>query len=166
MNIFALDISPHRAAQMQCDKHVVKMTLETAQILCTALHLNDISDVPYGPTHDTHPCVLWAAISQNNFSWLCRHGIWLAFEYRFRYSKTHSSESVILKCMDYTSELPPIGRTPFVQCMPASYRHSNAVIAYRRYYVGMKSKFAKWNRGRPAPDWWVSCQTKKSTKNS
>ena len=33
MNIFFLDKDPVKAAQMQCDKHVVKMVLETAQMV-------------------------------------------------------------------------------------------------------------------------------------
>ena len=39
MNIFVLDRSPQAAAQMQCDRHVVKMVLESAQMLCTAVNL-------------------------------------------------------------------------------------------------------------------------------
>ena len=33
MNIFYLDDCPRRAAEEQCDQHIVKMPLETAQIL-------------------------------------------------------------------------------------------------------------------------------------
>ena len=38
MNIFVLDESPVTSAQMQCDKHIVKMPLETAQMLCSVWH--------------------------------------------------------------------------------------------------------------------------------
>ena len=41
MNIFYLDTDPVLAAQMQCDKHVVKMILESAQMLCTAHRVLD-----------------------------------------------------------------------------------------------------------------------------
>ena len=40
MNIFYLDSDPIIAAQMQCDKHVVKMILESTQLLYTANHEN------------------------------------------------------------------------------------------------------------------------------
>ena len=36
MNIFYLSNCPKKAAQVQYNKHVVKMILETAQVLCTA----------------------------------------------------------------------------------------------------------------------------------
>lgn len=41
LNIFYLDHDPRAAAQAHCDKHVVKMVLETAQILSTAWHVLD-----------------------------------------------------------------------------------------------------------------------------
>ena len=36
MNIFYVDRDPVKAAQMMCDKHIVKMILESAQMLCSA----------------------------------------------------------------------------------------------------------------------------------
>ena len=41
MNIFILDNDPVIAAQMQCDKHVVKMIVESAQMLSTAHRMID-----------------------------------------------------------------------------------------------------------------------------
>ena len=41
MNIFVLDKDPVVAAQMQCDKHVVKMIVESAQMLSTAHRILD-----------------------------------------------------------------------------------------------------------------------------
>ena len=38
MNIFYLSHCPKKAAQVQYNKHIVKMILETAQLLCTAHH--------------------------------------------------------------------------------------------------------------------------------
>ena len=63
MNVFILDTNPHAAAKMQCDKHVVKMCLETAQILST------ITGGPYKPTHANHPCTLWAKANRTHFNW-------------------------------------------------------------------------------------------------
>ena len=53
MNIFVLHKDPAVAATMACDKHVVKMILETAQMLCTAARALG-SDAPYGATHKKH----------------------------------------------------------------------------------------------------------------
>ena len=41
MNIFVLNKDPVLAAQEQCDKHVVKMIVESAQMLSTAHRMLD-----------------------------------------------------------------------------------------------------------------------------
>ena len=95
MNIFVLDYNPTRAAKMQCDKHVVKMALETAQLLCTAF---PGGTAPYKLTHFNHPCAIWCRESLKNYNWLIDHGIALCDEYQHRYGKTHKSKEVILWC--------------------------------------------------------------------
>jgi len=144
MNIFVLDEDPREAAQMQCDKHVVKMVLETAQILST------VNGGPYKPTHQRHPCVLWAAQARDNYAWLVEHGLALAQEYAERYRKVHKSTAVIRQLEQPRTTLPT-GSTPFVQCMPEGFRGEDPVEAYRKYYHS--KEFAAWNRGREAP-WW------------
>ena len=69
MNIFLLDLDPRLAAYQQCDKHVIKMTLETAQILSSASIING-GKGPYRLTHKNHPCTLWAAQTSDNYEWL------------------------------------------------------------------------------------------------
>jgi len=147
MNIFVLDTNPITAAQMQCDKHVVKMVLETAQILST------ITGGPYKPTHANHPCTLWAKASQCNFNWLVRHGLALCAEYSARYNKRHKSQNVI-KQIEYSFDVTrlPIAMTEFVQCMPDEYKDKDPVIAYRKYYHS-KAKFAAWKT--EPPYWWM-----------
>lgn len=66
MNIFVLDTDTKKCARYHCDQHVVKMILESVQILCTALNKKDIS-TPYKSTHQKHPCVLWVEYSYDNF---------------------------------------------------------------------------------------------------
>ena len=144
MNIFILDTNPVVAAQMQCDKHVVKMVLESAQILST------IAGGPYRPTHSSHPCVLWAKANATNYNWLVRHALALCAEYTARYGKRHKSQAVIEHCAPHSTQLP-IGVTPFVQCMPEQYRHADPVIAYRQYYHS--KQFAVWAYTQP-PYWW------------
>ena len=41
MNIFLLSENPYEAAVQQCDKHIVKMVTESAQMLSTAHRLLD-----------------------------------------------------------------------------------------------------------------------------
>jgi hypothetical protein len=153
MNIFILDKSPELAAQYQCDKHVVKMVLETAQILSTVASVNGLK-TQYKPTHKNHPCTLWAGKSKANTEWLIQHGIGLAKEYTKRYGKIHKSSLVIadLARLQLASKLPDLGLTPFAQAMPDTYRDTDPVVAYRNYYKGDKAGIATWKT--TAPDWW------------
>jgi phage-related protein len=71
MNIFILDKDPKKIAMYHNDKHVVKMIVETAQLLCTAHHVSGTNgDIPYRKTHQNHPCSIWARESIENYNWL------------------------------------------------------------------------------------------------
>jgi hypothetical protein len=149
MNIFILDEDPVRAAQMLCDKHVVKMCLETAQMLST------ISGGPYKPTHANHPCTVWAKYSRSNYLWLYYHGMAIAEEYEFRYAKEHKCKAVIHSLFEIPEKIPGIGTgpTPFAQAMPDQYKNTNAVDAYRDYYMS-KLAFLEWTK-RETPEWFL-----------
>jgi len=158
MNIFVLDTNPTLAAQYHCDKHVVKMCLETAQILCSVRHkLNDSDPIPYRLTHQNHPCVLWAGENWFNYDWLCQLGHALCAEYTHRYSKIHACKAVITDCsaviglftLSLSDEI-----TPFAQAMPEQYRGEDAVEAYRRYYREDKMRNIQcvWTK-REKPFW-------------
>lgn len=165
MNMFVLDDDPVEAAKMHCDKHVVKMILESAQILCTSHYL--VADVlpnptpPYKKTHTKHPCCKWVAESFANYNWLCQLGKALCREYTYRYRKTHKSEKVIDWCaQNYPHGIPQSAMTPFPQAMPKQYRQANPVMAYRQYYLCAKLEFAKWTK-RSKPTWVVDRDRKK-----
>lgn len=152
MNIFVLSQDPIKAAQMQCDKHVVKMVLETAQLLCSPFPKGE---APYKRSHYNHPSAQWARESLQNYEWLITHGLALCAEYQFRYGKVHKSKAVILWCQKHFRKLklPSQGRTPFAQVVKENCLSSNPVTAYRRYYLQEKRKIAKWT-GRKPPFWW------------
>jgi len=152
MNIFVLDRDPSIAASMACDKHVVKMIIETAQMMCSVVASHG-HDTPYRPTHTKHPCTLWAGQSRANWNWLVEHGMSLCDEYTERYGKVHKSQRVIEWCAMKHIDLPEVPQTAFAQAMPEKYRHPDPVVAYRSYYLGEKSGFAKWSHG-PTPFWW------------
>ncbi len=154
MNIFVLDQNPVKAAQYLCDSHVVKMALESAQILCTVSWECDVS-APYKATHKKHPVVIWACKTLSNYNWLLEHAFAICNEYRLRYNgRIHASQSVVEWCSELGGRPDMEGLTPFAQAMPEKYRKENAVEAYRGYYLGEKKKFAKWSM-RDIPDWWV-----------
>jgi hypothetical protein len=94
----------------------------------------------------------------SNYSWLLNHAWALAEEYKFRYGKQHKCVSVIDWCHAnmYQLALPPlVVHTPFVQAMPDIYKDPDPVVAYRAYYMGAKSKIARWNKSRLQPDWYI-----------
>jgi hypothetical protein len=161
MNIFVLDLDLKKCAQAHCDQHVIKMILESAQILSTVCAQYSIK-TPYKPTHQNHPCVKWAAASEQNWLWLKQLAAELNREYQYRYqcTKNHRSFDIILSLKK--PPLPNIGLTEFAQAMPEKYQISNnPVQAYRSYYVGEKSSFAKWTRRKP-PQWYCKLMENKN----
>ena len=152
MNIFVLDEDIKQCAQYHCDQHVVKMILESAQIVCTALNLHGFT-TPYKSTHVQHPCVLWAAASHANLEWLVQLARALNDEYRYRYDKGNDHASIAVLDQIEKLRFASIGLTEFPQAMPEQYRVSgDAVCAYRNFYIGEKLRFARWTK-RPIPPW-------------
>jgi hypothetical protein len=152
MNIFVLDANINKCAKYHCDQHVVKMILESVQIMCTALNKKGFI-TPYKSTHVKHPCVLWVEKSYDNFLWLSKLAFALNDEYKYRYMKTsnHGSIDVLYEIMQ--KEFESSGLTEFVQAMPDKYKvPGDAISAYRKFYLGEKMKFAKWTRRMP-PFW-------------
>ncbi|MDO6765643.1 pyrimidine dimer DNA glycosylase/endonuclease V [Agarivorans sp. 1_MG-2023] len=152
MNIFILDHDIKRCAQFHCDQHVVKMILESVQMLCTALNKKGFT-TPYKSTHLNHPCVLWVEQSYDNFLWLKQLTIELNREYRYRYNKEidHKSMAVLEKLTEF--HYSQKGLTEFAQAMPLEYKQTgDAVEAYRQFYLAEKMSFAKWTK-RPMPAW-------------
>jgi len=152
MNIFILAYDPVEAAVNQCDQHVVKMVLESAQMLCAPF---PAGEAPYKRTHYNHPCTQWCRASKENYTWLLNHANALAAEYTYRYGKTHKSQQVIEWCNRHKGQLSFSRRilTPFALAMPEQYKVASAVDSYRNYYINEKLGFAKWNKRRNKPTW-------------
>ena len=151
MNIFILDKEVEKCAEYHCDKHVIKMILESAQMLSAVVRLNG-HDVGYKLTHKNHPCTIWARESLSNYNWLVRLTRLLNYEYRYRYDKDINHKSYDLVKTLPIPDLPDIGLTPFAQAMPEQYKNKNAVKAYRDYYINEKSSFLTWTK-RKKPKW-------------
>ena len=147
MNIFYLDEDPEVAAIVQYNKHVVKMILESAQMLCTAHHCygdrEQKENVPYKQAHLNHPSTIWVRTDNHNYHWLYDHMLALGDEYTKRYGKTHLS---ITKCKEPLAKYPDgILHTGFSeppQCMPDEYKRESAIHAYWLYYVHEKKNIA------------------------
>jgi hypothetical protein len=152
MNIFILDKNIKRCAQYHCDQHVVKMILESVQLMCTTLNKKGFT-TPYKSTHINHPCVLWLEQSYDNFIWLGKLTKALNQEYKYRYKKDDDHKSILVLEQIENHQYEAIGLTPFAQAMPDQYKISgDAVSAYRKFYIEDKLRFAKWTRRQP-PKW-------------
>ena len=150
MNIFYLDADPIKAAQIQYNKHVVKMILESAQMLCTAHHLLDpcnSDDIPYKVAHKNHPSTIWVRQSAPHYLWLYHHMIALGEEYTKRYGKEHLT---ITKCKDVLARYPGgifnVGFSQPPQAMPDEYKDPCSIQAYWNYYIGEKHIVVNHNK--------------------
>jgi hypothetical protein len=181
MNIFYISRDPVEAAQWMVDKHVVKMILESAQLLSTAHRLLDgeeyegktvsgrkakrwklydaREDVIYSATHINHPSAVWARTSVENYNWLADHFFALMQEYTYRYEKEH-------KCfgeLSYMLSSPPknlqeYDMTPMPCAMAEEYIISDdPVTNYRNYYKKGKQHLYAWTK-REAPEWILNQQ--------
>ena len=149
MNIFFLHKDPSRAAKAQCDKHVVKMVLETTQMLSTAIRRRGY-DIGYQSAYPKHPMTIWVGDTRDNFCWALQHAIELSKEYTVRYSKLHASQKVIDNIHEYYLNISFDNITEPPQCMPDEFKCDNYVRAYRNYYI---HKIGEWKR---PPKWFQS----------
>jgi len=137
MNIFYLSRDPHEAARLQCDRHVVKMILETAQLLSTAHNELDGTQVAYKSTHKNHPSAVWVRSSANAYVWAWHHLKALGCEYERRYQKVHKTIANHLETLCGLPVALESDVTPFVdppQCMPDECKRVDAVQGYQVYY--------------------------------
>ena len=157
MNIFYLDPHPAIAARQCCDKHVVKMILESAQMLSTAHRVLDKNnnELLYKEAHKNHPSTKWVRESHLNYQWLYAHFVALGEEYTARYGKVHMSIAKLKSFLKYPPKRIPLklfSEPP--QCMPDIYKQERSVDAYRAYYMGDKANFATWKTPSVIPSWW------------
>jgi hypothetical protein len=161
MNIFYFYDSPMKSAQAQPDKMLVKMPLESAQMLCTAHRALDGDEYAdsvgmYKIAHLNHPCSKWVRESSGNYFWLYKHLLALGQEYNYRYGRTHLSIDKLAKpLLSFPTNIPRGAMTPVAQAMPEEYKNENPIVAYRNYCINEKH-YAKWERNRSKPDWWTT----------
>jgi hypothetical protein len=116
MNIFVTDECPIKSAQNLDDKRVIKMILESAQMLSVAMHVWCAPNPPYKMTHKNHPCTVWARTTQANYQWLLDHFKALLSEYTSRYGKKHKCQQYVNTFQDAIIYIPAGERTPFANC--------------------------------------------------
>ncbi len=179
MNIFYVHDNPEIAARSLCDKHVVKMVLESAQLLCTAHRVLDgveeialsksgrkqkvwklidsnMNQALYKAAHINHPSAVWVREATMNYAWLYTHYLYLMNEYTQRYYKEHKCGML----RQYLSNHPINIRmnnmysTPIPLCMPDDVKViGDPVQSYRNYYNVHKKDMCTWKRNKPS--WFV-----------
>ena len=180
MNLFILDEDPVEAARLQCDKHVVKMIVESAQMLSTAHRMiygvetkmpsksgktmvkywkipDFRENFLYKAVHMGHPCTVWTMESSENYIWHMVHFTALCDEYFYRYGKIHASTQLI----PYLGTLPDnikVGQqTPFRLAMgsnPECMFPEDPVKSYRAFYQTKQTRFKMAWTKRDIPEWF------------
>ena len=180
MNIFILDNDPVKAAQQQCDKHVVKMIVESAQMLSTAHRmldghvelrpsksgkrmvkhyiLNDKRDVIlYKAVHYNHPCSVWTMESHENYLWHYIHFAALCDEYKYRYNKIHSTDMKLRKELKaLPTNIPLVPMTEFKLAMKSNPEcmFEDKIKSYRAFYQTKQERFNMVWTNRDIPEWF------------
>lgn len=182
MNIFILDLDPVKAAQLQCDKHIVKMPLESAQMLSTAHRMldgivtqgisksgkrtvkkythpdRDLDLLLYKAVHFNHPCTKWTMETSSNYRWHYEHWIALCNEYEFRYGKTHLSFTKLKKVLETPPKnLKQGSLTQFPLAMgsnPECIFKDSPVKSYRAFYMTKQDRFKMVWEKREEPIWF------------
>ena len=147
MNIFATTNDPYKAAEYLDNKRVVKMVLETCQLLCTAINVyGGVS--PYKTTHKNHPCAIWVRTTRGNYEWTLKHFEGLLMEYTRRYNKVHKCESYFLHLVLEADLIPPGPFQDPPNCTTFK-EVKNVYLAYNMYL------HEKWQNDKVKPKWEV-----------
>ena len=174
MNIFYLHKEPEVSARLHCDKHVVKMIIEYAQMLSTAHRMVDgeqyyglskngrriarwrhpnsnLENVLYKASHINHPSAVWVRENAIQYQYMYDLFVALCDEYTYRYGKVHMTDSKLRDVLNNIPDNMPLGdwREP-PQAMPDDVKSESSLDAYHKYYREYKRSFAKWtNRDVP-----------------
>jgi len=183
MNLFVLDNCPVEAARLQCDKHVVKMIVESAQMLSTVHRMLDgvqtrmpsksgktmskawtlpdsRDDILYRAVHMHHPCTIWTAESNNNYNWHYVHFVALCDEYQYRYGKVHATNTLLrdaLKNPPINIPTGPLTKQPLaMKANPECMDYRDIVGSYRKFYQTKQDRFKMAWTKRPVPEWFIA----------
>ena len=158
MNIFVTDNCPSQSARNLPDKHVVKMPLETCQMLSIIYSdwyygvgkLHRTNGMPYATAKGAfrnHPCTQWAAANQYNLAWLICHGLSLCQEYTLRYDKIHAclrpmleAKNIYTRCFDVPIETAAVAVNTFTRAMPDDIKYDTTIDTITAYIKYLNTK--------------------------
>lgn len=171
MNRFIIEKTQEEIARSLCDQHIVKMPLEEAQMLCTAVrvHAPDFAEEAgiYKTAYLNHPCTQWARETRINYRYAVRLFKAMNDEYMHRYplrrdgtaNTGHASMRHFDALVEAEKYIPDLYNfmTPHPQCFSGwdecKTDENWPIRAYRAFYALDKMSFAKYKKGRDMPDW-------------
>lgn len=146
MNIFVVSSDPVECAICLDDKRLIKMIVESAQMLSTAVARYGVK-APYRATHINHPCTLWSGDSKANYEWHIALLKSMGDEYTRRFSKDHKSIVDCFASLKEKASFIPEGKlTPFKNC--SMFKDIEEV--HEAYRVTL---IEKWKRDKRPPKW-------------
>lgn len=157
MNIFWLDNDPATNAQYHGDQHIIKMIIESAQMLSVALRENGRDDdFLTGSSHVNHPCTKWVRESRENYTRLYDLATALYDEKLERFGGGHKSYEERIALMPREPDcIGSHGPTERPLCMPDQFHSDDVVLAYRAYYgAKMGQGKVRYNHSEEPP--WLS----------
>lgn len=168
MNIFAIEGNKNNidfieSAKSQDNYRLVKMILESTQLLCSALHLNNIEGAKYRLTHRNHPCLTWVSESSQNYYDLMEHTNALIKEYYKRFNKKeHKCHPVLKQCYwifsKNDSKFKTDKTTPFKLVMPKEFQNESDIVdSYRKYYSSKENILYPVDK---VPSWMLQYRSK------
>jgi len=165
-----LHLCPKQCAKMHCDKHVVKMILEYAQILSVAHRVLDNNEDTrlMKKTHLHHPMMKWILLEKTNYEWLYQLFCACCDEYTRRYHKIHQKDTLLRQFLIVHPKNIPNNNngemTELPQCMPDYCKvPGDPVKGYRNYYIHEKGHIAKW-KNTDKPSWWKEVKKEEGEK--
>jgi hypothetical protein len=165
VNFFYLDKDPKKCAKYYCNKHIIKIPIEIAQIL-SKIHYELNSNIDFSKIYKKSIVVnnsigpyQWIKESYDNYIWACKLGLELINEYKLRYNKeNHKTEIILIFLFNNPPKLLKKGITKFIGTNKYDmfqFISNDPVICARYNYAEMKCTHDKWNKEVSPPDWFI-----------
>lgn len=160
MQLFILDRCPVHSAMYLADVHVIKMCLETAQILSSIMAIKGLPLFEGAPKpYNTRHPVIKAIDTQAKLNWVLNHNIALQAEFIYRFHKQHKYFKLFGNYIETLSVLEQVAKQASPEGLARDFKDftttkEDIVEAHRDYYKFKKSIIKRWKyTNREEPDW-------------
>ena len=167
MNLFTISNNTNDCAKALDDVLLSKTIVESAQMLSTAIHMNDkIIDKPEGiykkyNANEEHN--QWVRASKSNYKWTFFYLTSCLNEYHYRFGKYHDTYNLVPTISVYENYFPLTDMTPFTRKFSKDLENyeelmniKDTCVAYKKYLATkwkektLKGKEPVWtNRTKP-----------------